>query len=568
VSWCLGAIGLDAGSLDSDGSAATLSVRSGELALRAGGPGTTCRHGSFSPEQASPFEGWLVLGLGIDATGASATLLDDRAWSERLAPREPRLDRVDGHYLIVRWKAGSVELRTDPLGMRTAHITRTDGGILFSTRLDWIARACGGLPIDYSSFGAHWLAYNSFLSHALLEGVRRLGAGGIARCDRSRIEIEESPWAPREGRELENPIEILDSLLALRAPDGITLGLSGGLDSRVLLAVLLGGSHRFGLHLFGEPAQPDVAVAMRIAAGERLDILHLDEPVPRVDDLLPMLRDYVGSTAVVEPASAITKLRYYPRLAATGRIMIDGGMGEIARRQFGNRLLRRGRGAVMRRDAAGVAAELAQPRADIFEAGVDERMREGMIAEMREFLEGMPDPGEIGIENFIDLLAVRTRFPHVAGMEQGRVDGVLPNFMPYAQPSFIQSALQLPLVERRNGRLFRRIIAAEARSLTRYPLVKSQILYPYRFTTLPAWLWTHLRKMTGGVYHDQSITHFLELMREPALEMLHSEEVRSYGAYDMGKLGRIVEGYYAGDISQRAALDWWLAFETWRRGVS
>lgn len=570
MSWCYGEIGPNPIAQMNDRSTSSmLSIRSGDLHLQAGGPAATCRHGAFDRNDGSDFEGWLVLGLGIDASSSAAVILDEQAWSGRLAPREPRLEGLDGHYLIVRWSDSAVELRSDPLGMRTVHLIRRNDRLIFSTRLDWLAAACGGLPIDFASFGAHWLAYNRFTSSSVLSGVQQLGPGGIARCDRSRIVIEESPWGPREGVDEENPIEILDSLLAIGRDTsaGITLGLSGGLDSRVLLAVLMGAAHPFGLHVFGEPAQPDVAIAMRIASGEHHDILQLDEPVPGAGDALAMLREYVGATGVIEPASAIAKLRYYPRLAATGRLMIDGGMGEIARRQFGNRLLRSQRPAIMRRNAVGMATGLSQPRADIFSEDVAASMREGMIAGLQEFLETMPDPGEIGPENFVDLLAIRTRFPHVAGMEQGRVDGELPNFMPYAQPSFIQSVLQLPLSERRNARLFRRIIATEAPALTRYPLVKSQILYPYRLTTLPAWLWTRARKRLGGIYHDPGVGAFLAIMRERALKMLDSPQTRSYGAYDMAKLRRIVEGYYRGDVAMQSSVDWWLAFETWRRGV-
>lgn len=570
MSWCFGRIGTDA---DQAGNAplppATLSVDSGAVLLRAGGPAATCMSGRFEADGGKPFEGWLVLGLGIDSARSPARLLNESDWAGRLASSEPDLDDLDGHYLIVRWSKESVELRADPLGMRTVHIRRTHSGVLFSTRLDWLATAVGGLSIDFAAFGAHWLAFNSFTSRSPLEGVLRLGQGGIATCSANGVEIRETPWNISDTDDPVNALDILDSLVAIgdTHDGGTTLGLSGGLDSRVLLALLIGGSHRFGLHVFGESAHPDVLLAGEIARSEGLELLHLDEPIPDLEDARRMLHEYIGAIGIVEPASAITKLRYYPRLAATGRVMIDGGMGEIARRQFANRLLRRGRAQLMRQDIRGMSRLLMLPRGDIFGEEITSAMTDGMIAGLEELVSTLPDPEVVGAENFVDLMICRSRFPYLAGMEQARVDGVLPNFMPFAQPSFLRSALMLPVEERRNGKLFRRIIFTQAPTLQHYNLVKNQIRYPYRLATVPAWLWTRGRKMMGGTYIDPSVDRFLELMRDDILEMVDSPEVRSYGPYDKEKLTTMVHSYYAGDTTRRGDLDWWLAFETWRRAI-
>lgn len=206
-------------------------------------------------------------------------------------------------------------------------------------------------------------------------------------------------------------------------------------------------------------------------------------------------------------------------------------------------------------------------RGDFFNEEVSRTMFDGMIASLEELIAGMPDPEFCGAEEFVDLLVVRSRFPYLAGMEQGRVDGELANFMPLAQPSFLQSILALPVEQRRNGRLVRRTIAKRAPSLQAYDLVKNQIPYPYRLTTLPAWLWTRTKKKIGGTYQDASTGLFLDLFGEDIQEMVNSPEVRSYAPYDQTKLLEMVERYYAGDTSRQSDLDWWLAFESWRRVI-
>ncbi|NBC17859.1 MAG: hypothetical protein GVY18_11160, partial [Bacteroidetes bacterium] len=378
----------------------------------------------------------------------------------------------------------------------------------------------------------------------------------------------ETPWTPpfSDGDDGSSFEAALSAFVhpALPADARLSLGLSGGLDSRLLLSML--PEQGTQVHAFGDASHPDVTISRRIASDLGLLHRHLHEPVPDADACLELLRAHVARTQVVSPASAVLGLRHYPTLHADDNWVIDGGFGEVARRQFMNRLLRRGRTALKQLDADGVLPHLRVSRADVFDDEVLQTMERGAARQLERQWATMPRPDDIGLENHVDLLGVRTRLPNFFGYEQNRLDGLARCTMPLAQPSVVTAVFQLPLRDRRGGRLVRRLIREHQPALARHPLVKGATTYPFRLTPTLAYLWTHVKARFQPASPDVQRRTFLDRLRPFALDAVDSTDVRTYALYDRDKLRRLVRGYYRdGDSESAAALDWWLAFEVWRR---
>ena len=537
--------------------------------VRGGGMPETCCGGRLPDE---PDGGWLVVGLGIRRHDDHCTFLDAAAWQQRLSQPTPDFASLDGHFVALRWRPGRLEAFTDQLGTRTLYLAALPDGLAFSTRLDWLAALHGHAEIDFAAFGTHWLTFNQLSTACLIQGFRRLGPGSHAVWRGGRVEIAERPWTPEIDEKDQNGTAFARTLSALVRPKNgsgimVSLGLSGGLDSRLLLALRkkqMGRAPVF-THVFGSPHHPDVRVAWRIAEGEDCVQYRFNEPVPDADACLALLRNQVAQTQAVSAASSVLGLRYYGELHEKGLIMIDGGLGEAARRQFMNRLLRRGGLALRSADPAAILPYLRVPRANVFNTEAQAAMKQGAKQQIAALWKALPAPDMIGEENFVDVLGVRTRLPNFFGFEQNRLDGVIQNFMPFAQPSLLQAVFHTPLSLRRNGRLFRQLIRSRRASLARYPLVKGSISYPFGLPTLPAYAWTTAKKHLGLSYTDPLRLRFLEILKPFALDAVHSQDVRAYPAYDTARLTRIVEAYYNGKTNLATAVDWWLAFEMWRR---
>jgi hypothetical protein len=57
----------------------------------------------------------------------------------------------------------------------------------------------------------------------------------------------------------------------------------------------------------------------------------------------------------------------------------------------------------------------------------------------------------------------------------------------------------------------------------------------------------------------------LRHIREYVQDLVHEEAVKTFPAYNYPVIRRAVEDYYAGASHCVRTVDWWLAFEIWRR---
>ena len=538
--------------------------------LAVGGLAQTCHHGVFDAGGESDFRGWAVVGLGIDTNSANHQFVSSEKWQKFFAPSHPGLTALDGHFVAIRWKPGLVQCYTDRLGLRTLFLLEMDNGCAFSTRLDWLAQFKRDCKIDFRAFGAHWLTFNQLSYECCVHGIGRLGPAGVAVCTPASIRTTHQPYLPDFSKTTHHSLEaILHPFLHFQNSGGeVSLGLSGGLDSRTLLALLAADRHRvFALHVFGHAGHPDVRIARQIATREGFSLRHFDEPLPDAETCWRWLQDYAAQACVVEPASALLHTRYYPQLFAKNKIVIDGGFGEIARRQFFNRILRRGRRALESGAPAAIYPFLRVFRAAVFRHDVLQIMQAGTEQQIASRWQAMPAIDEIGRENFLDLLAIRTRLPNYYGFEQSRLDGEGATFMPFAQPSFLQFVFDTPVHARRNGRLFRRTIRQHCPSLAAYPLVKGATSYPFFLGTVPAWLWTQCKARLGRSFADPVRAAFLGSLSELLADLVRSAEVRTYPAYNHRALAEMVDGFLVGKTEYGQQVDWWLSFEAWRRSV-
>ncbi len=523
--------------------------------VQAGGPRITCRGGPTSDRKGT----WLATGLALVPGGGE--LLGTISWQSVLSGKPPGIDRLDGHFVAAVARPEGVDIFTDPLGVRTLHYASHAGGYAFSTRLDWLTKLCGGLAIDYEAFGSFWLAYNQLSTRSLLSGAKRLGPGGRLSLRPQSIHQSESPWQCPVGSDDPAGAALLRGLRRCCAPEGmgrISLGLSGGMDSRLLLAL---GAHE--AHVFGPSDHPDVTVARVVASRAGVRLHHLHDRGWGADQALRWLRARSSVMPPISAASAVLDAGHFAALHQAGLSVIDGGFGEVARRQFMNRLLMFGKGWS---DSERALALIGAGRPRIFAPDVAAAMRRGALQDIEQQRDGLP--AGIGPEDALDMIGVRTRLPNFFGWEQGRLDATAACLMPYAQPSVLKALFQVPLSQRRGGRLFRRTIRNRLPAVARLPLVKGTAVSPF---WLPAWaslVLSHTRKRAGITGYQNPRAHqFLQAARPAILDLLGSETVRTCAVYDLAALQRIIRRYYAGDRTFGLAVDWWLAFELWRQTV-
>lgn len=516
--------------------------------------------------------GWAVVGTGIRADDGCRKILTKEGWSGVMARDSFDAAELDGHFVALRWSRGGIECFTDQLGLRALYYAEYAGGLCLSTRLDWVAGTTGRSELDLSALGGRWLLLNQIRYASCVKGIQCLGpAGRLTAQPRSSPAARHSAWTPSfgEGSPAE-AVETLKSFLSCAVNSGFvpSLGLSGGLDSRLLLALLAEmGEGSFEAHTIGEPADPDVRIAGEISRAVGIRLTHLNDPLPGRDACISALASYAAQSHLTEPCSSYVKARYHAQIRAAGRMMIDGGFGEVARRQFFNRMVRLGQPAVRRRDPARLFRLVRLRRADIFSPDVHEALVQGALSGLQEALDSMPAAGDIGLENFADLFAVRTRIPNYGGPEQARMDGEVLNFMPYAQPSYIRSAFRLPLRLRRRGLLYRGTARRVCPAVCRFPLAKGGKTHPFGIAGDASRVYTGIASLFIAPYSDSQRQRLLGHLREFVLDLAHAGDASASSLVDRKKVIDVAARYYRGEFHLAEQLDWWLTFELWRQSL-
>jgi asparagine synthase (glutamine-hydrolysing) len=193
-----------------------------------------------------------------------------------------------GHFALLLHRNGKTVLATDRLGAVKIYWNKDDGVLsnsficaLASTKAPRLARQ---EVYEYAWQGS------VFGDRTFIEQIRTIPPASVAILDRSvrvtpiRTETEE----PRETGRSDLSRVAAEQLSALRPvfkqyarhfPDRLRTALSGGYDSRLVLALLLEAGVRPELYVYGANDDPDVRVAKSTAQGLGLSIEVIDKTV-------------------------------------------------------------------------------------------------------------------------------------------------------------------------------------------------------------------------------------------------------------------------------------------------
>jgi hypothetical protein len=543
-------------------------ILDGKYYFACGGNSDTCFAGN---DDASAVV-WMGTGLLVRREHNRCILNDRRDW-EQLIGNIRTADRQNGHFVLIRHEGGRTEIRTDAIGLRTLYWCQRGDEFIFCTRLDWLCNYLKGCEIDYRQLGGRLLLFNQLTFDSTVKNVQRLGPGGSLVIENNTAAAHDRPFTPDSYREHSSSEQTVSLLTALASPvpregQTVSLGLSGGLDSRTLLALMAPQAHQsFQTHTFGTLLDPDVFVPRSMALAEQIPHRLLDTAVAAGSVSLPVLRAYAAETHLIEPVSTAVKLSHLFSLDTKNTLLVDGAFGEIARRQYLNRVEFRGARPFRDRNIDSLMGTLSVPRGNFFTDDVKRTLNEGAREEISWMLQTMPDVEEIGLENYLDLWSIRARLPNYSSDEQGRLDRILLNYMPFVQYDFAQSVFTMPLSDRRNARMFREVIRSNAPALTKYPFVKNGTTYPFPLSKTASLIYTKIKAIAGRKYSENHLDPFLADIRSDVTDLMLSRHVRENSVYSYDRVRTMVESYYRGDRTQRNGLLWWITFELWRGSI-
>ncbi len=563
MSWLFGYFGNPATSNIKSPESPLYSFKSPNLILFSGGNKQTTFFKSHSSDNC-----WAVVGVGLKILDDECIMLKENDWNIILDSAQIDFRSVNGHFVAIKYSDNELKFFTDDLGLREIHIVKTVDGYGFTTRIDWLKYFLKP-DIDLKEFGSRWLLQNQISRKSIIKGVHRL-VSSSAVIQNGVLKVKEHIWQPDFDLECSKKKfdHILKSLLTFKDKK-ISLSLSGGLDSRLLLSYLFNKDpEHWETHTFGDPNHPDSKIASELlySLGSKNEII--DGELFSTDKLIELLKSYSVLTIVTNPVSSILNLRYYNRLTDENRIIIDGGFGEIWRGAFAKRLLLLGRNSLVDKDAFGVSKFLRFNRADIFSDEALIEMEIGIVDQLNFLFKELPDADLIGPAKWIDLFSIRSRLINYYAPEQARVDKYVVSFMPLAQKEIIALLFELRNSEKKNGKLFKQLIGQNSIQLTKLPLVKGNVVHPFKSSAFIARLYSRIKNKLGLAYKSKHQIELLNTLQEFILDTVNSSEVKGYDLYDEKKISKIASDFPSSGGKYNSEVDWFLSFELFRQGLS
>jgi len=518
--------------------------------------------------------GWAVLGLGILLKDNSSKIMDKKEWGKVLNEEEKLNKKINGHYILVKWKNNNVSFISDPLGVRNLYYSDEKEEKIFSTRLDWITKFKKNCSIDFEIFGSSWLTYNNLSYNPIVKGIKSTGPGGKISVTEGKLKASRQEWLPSFRNY--NFLELEKRLIKISIPENLrdktlSFGLSGGFDSRIFIAILFpinqqNVTRKIMTHTFGEENDPEVETATRITKDLHIPHKYLNEKaIYNSNKYLSRLRSFISQINMIGPASSYQMMRYFSDRYFKDKILIDGAFGGIARRVQHNRLIKFGRKGLSEGNPTAIYEHITLSRGNIFRDEYIKKMKRGTIAQIEELLKRLPSVKEIGCENFVDLLTMKTRPPNYTNPEQTRLDNIMVSYTPFLQIDLLETVFSMDLYWRKNGRYFRRITKKFRPELIKYPVIKGNSKIPFFLPTSAASAYVKLKNKFLPSYKNDYRTEFYQNIEKHVLNIIDSNDFKNFSPYNHKVIENIVRDFYSGSLNNLNTLDWWYTFEIWRR---
>lgn len=516
---------------------------------------------------------WIAAGIGINAD-QNPDILSNHDWNQVFTKGKDSFEKLNGHYATCWTESQKICLATDQIGMRNIFFASLGNQHIFSSRLDWLLKIIPKKSLNWNSFGGSWLLNNPFSGESFITGIQRINQGGYAEISENGIKISNKPWdfelnKPSSTARIENYLKALCTIPEKKF-GSVSLGLSGGMDSRLLYSLLLTEKEtKWDSYTFTEKGHPDTKVSEILCKESESDHFKIPSLNYSVEGLINSLSEFSTRTLLSAPITNLIGMNGYKYLGENGKYTIDGAFGEIGRRRFLRSIQLKQPKLIGDKNAAELLPYFYAPKADIFIPEIHNRMYTGALCDLKHSLDLMPDIKKVGMANWLDLFTIRTRVPFNAGATQEYSDEFVFHYMPFIQPSFLNMIFNLNENERKNAHFFRTIIKKNTPYLTKIDLVKGSERYPFWMKDLTALGWIKIKNKFSKKSTDLNPeVELLLKMKEFISDSFSSDFLSSHANYDTAKVSTLLDLFYnKKNYHLSSQIGWMICFESFRKQI-
>lgn len=512
---------------------------------------------------------FISVGIGINTFEDGISFLHENNWRHILKNRSEEIHNTNGHFILIEFSKNKLTVFSDALGMREFYFFLEDDNLIFSTLTDLLTKIKRNVSLKLNEFASAWLLNFQLNFGSGIQNIQRLGPGGKLIFENGIMQKTNSIWEPKIDSKIDNEIFLKNlknfSTFPIENSQKLSLAFSGGLDSRLLFSILNSQEKEWYIHSFGKENHPDVKMANRIARHFDLEIENFNSSPNSPSVIIRLLENFFRQTSPIIPAYEILNANLNSEVYAQNKIIIDGAFGEIFRRQFFYTLSVNGKKALINFNPNEIFKYLKGAKADIFTEETIRIMEESCLHDISSISKYLPQVERENIHNWIDQFSIIFKLPNIFGLLQSFADNISTAYMPFVQRDILNMNFSITLHQRKNGKLFRDLIKKNSPELSKFPLIKNNVKYPFSFGAMQQRIFLKLKNRFGITYHSIEDQTILDLLKDYIYDEINSINFKNFNFYDHNKIVTLVNNYYSGQTYLATELNWFLSFNTWRK---
>ncbi len=477
------------------------------------------------------------------------------------------INRLNGHFCGFDYTPNlKIRLFNDLFAYKSLYYCLKDAELIFSSSLDYLARLSNNRELDMSNCGSLWLLQNNYSLNSPIKNISKLKPGEILEFDFNVLKSKRKEFYPSIDEMIkdEEVLEQLVKMLRIETDNSTkSIALSGGLDSRFLLALLISSDTKFKAFCLGNIEHPDNRIAKQICTDFAIEFENFN---PNYQFDLNSIKKFASSTFLTFPISEYLQKKSYQNVFESVDIVFDGGIAEIARRGFFNNILLRFKKDINPANSKDLYKYFKYYHSDIFKNEINELLEQNAISDIEVQLNSLPE--DLSPEHKLDLLALRVKLPNYAGIEQARLDEYGINITPFVQQDFLKLIFKVEVDQKKNAKIFKSTISKFAPNLKNYPLVKGDLSIPYSLPTIAGKILGKTKKKLNLSFDDSSKHLFVSKMKEYTYDTINSAWAKSDNMLDISKAQKIADDYYSRKTKSFWEMDWLITYLIYKESIN
>ncbi len=476
-------------------------------------------------------------------------------------------DVFDGHFIYLKFENEHLQIQNDLFGLREVYYLNTEKQFIFSSRIDLLIKNLDEVSFNIKEFSSMWLT-NFQLSHqSVIKQIKRLAPGGKIFIDKTELQIQNHKF---KKSNVDNSKELFKNTLSKFSSiqsdsRKISLGLSGGIDSRIVLAYLLKEKNDFVCHSLVNEEDKDLAVSNEICKRMNISLNLIErEQISLAEYESEILKFYKNIHPVI-PVVQLLDFGIFGVEYLKKHLLLDGGFGGFYRGQYFKKIRLQGYKKFNIANYLNLKNSLYAPKPNIFSNDFEHLLDKNLNDAVKDFIDEFNEPkSNKEFIEILDYIAIYYMLPSVYSPGQVILDQKFTAFMPLVQKEIINSGLNIPFKDRVDSKFFKKLITETNSSLTKIGLVNNNLKNPYFLN----YKLTMLRLLlTKKLYKKNNFERYniIYNSKDFILDLFNTSSVKENKYLDNKRNMNIVNHFFKGQLANGYFVEWLLTFVLWSK---